>query len=153
MPPELRARIEASRPQLIKSARDEYGVDLHIGPFGINSRLALVAHKYAEAQGKGEAFHKAVMQAYWQQAKSIDDKSVLLDIAAQVGLPIDQFEEALSNPVFEDEVTADIDQAYEYGINAVPSMVFNNKYLLSGALPYSQLKQVVEQIQQKEGAA
>ena len=59
MPPEYRRRIEASRPMFNKRAREQYGLEINSGPFGINSRPALVAEKYAESQGKGETFHKA----------------------------------------------------------------------------------------------
>ncbi len=84
--PQRRAQIEASRPLFQKRAHEQYGLDIDAGPFGIDSRPALIAEKYAESQGKGEAFHKAVMKAYWQQARSIDDKAVLTEIAEQVGL-------------------------------------------------------------------
>ncbi|TMB78350.1 MAG: hypothetical protein E6J48_12490, partial [Chloroflexi bacterium] len=90
--PQYRARIEASRPLLVKRARDEYGLELNVGPSGIDSRPALIAEKYAEAQGKGAAFHAALMQAYWQQARSIDDRAVLKEITEQVGLNTENFD-------------------------------------------------------------
>src|SRR5438309_1003388 len=72
MSPQRRAQIEASRPMFQKRAREQYGLEINAGPFGINSRPALILEKYAESQGKGDLFHKAVMRAYWQQARSID---------------------------------------------------------------------------------
>src|SRR5438876_851233 len=80
------ARIETLRPMLVKRARDECGLELNVGPSGIDSRPALIAEKYAEVQGKGATFHAALMQAYWQQARSIDDRVVLKEIAEQVDL-------------------------------------------------------------------
>ena len=50
--PEYLARIEASRPRLIQMMWEMYGVDLQPGPFGINSRPALIAAKFADAQGE-----------------------------------------------------------------------------------------------------
>jgi hypothetical protein len=41
---------------LEKRAREQYGLDINAGPFGIDSRSALIAEKYAESQEKGEAF-------------------------------------------------------------------------------------------------
>src|SRR5437660_11812738 len=79
--PQRRAQIEASRPLFQKRAREQYGLDIDAGPFGIDSRTALIAEKYAESQGKREAFHKHDMKAYWQQARSIDDKAGLQDNA------------------------------------------------------------------------
>jgi predicted DsbA family dithiol-disulfide isomerase len=151
MPPQYRARIEASRPQFEKRAREQYGLEVHAGPFGINSRPALIAEKYAESQGKGEAFHKAVMHAYWQEARSIDDENVLKELAQQVGLNTEHFEEVLPNPTFDAAVSADIDLAREYGLDAVPALVFANKYLVMGAQPYEVLKRVVEKVKEEEG--
>ncbi len=133
-----------------KRAREQYGLEINAGPFGINSRPALVAEKYAESQGEGEAFQKAVMDAYWQQARSIEDTNVLKEIAEQVGLETENFEAVLTDPTYDAEVSADIDLAREYRLDAVPALVFANKYLVVGAQPYDTLKQVIEKIQDEE---
>jgi predicted DsbA family dithiol-disulfide isomerase len=148
--PQRRAQIEASRPMFEKRAREQYGLEVHAGPFGIDSRPALIADKYAESQGKGKAFHDAVMDAYWQHARSIDDKNILKEIAEDVGLNTENFDAVLADPVYEVEVIADIDQAHEYGLDAVPALVFDNRYLVVGAQPYDVLRQVVEKIQEEE---
>jgi predicted DsbA family dithiol-disulfide isomerase len=135
---------------LEKRAREQYGLVINAGPFGINSRPALVADKYAESQGKGEAFHKAVMDAYWQQARSIDDKDVLKEIAENVGLNTENFEANLADPAYDAEVSADVNLAREYRLDGVPALVFADKYLVVGAQPYETLKQVVEKIREEE---
>jgi predicted DsbA family dithiol-disulfide isomerase len=147
MPPEYRARIEGSRPALKKRAQEQYGVEINPGPFDTNSEPALVAEKYAGAQGKGNAFHDAVMHAYWQEGENIGNPDVLKQIARSVGLNTDQFQSILENPTYKNEVQQDIQQAHEYGIDAVPALVFDNKYLVLGAQPYDVLKQVVETVQ------
>ena len=152
MPPEYRRRIEASRPMFNKRAREQYGLEINSGPFGINSRPALVADKYAESKGTGKAFHKAVMEAYWQQARSIEDTNVLKEIAEHAGLNIENFEAILTDPTYDAEVSEDIWLAREYGLDAVPALVFAEKYLVVGAQPYDTLKQVIEKIQEEEEA-
>ena len=47
---------------------------------------------------------------------------------------------------------ADVDLARSYGLNGVPAMVFNDKYLVSGAQPANVLRQVVERIVQESTA-
>jgi predicted DsbA family dithiol-disulfide isomerase len=150
LPPDYRERILAARPRLVQMAREYYGLDIDSGPFGINSRPALIGAKYAESRGVGDAYHKAVFDAYWQQAKSIEDPAVLRDIAAKVGLDPGEFEAALANPVYDAEVSADIEQAYAYGLNGVPALVFENKYLVPGAQPYDRLAQIVDQIEAEQ---
>ncbi len=151
MPSEYRRRIEASRPLFNKRAKEQYDLEINAGPFGIDSRPALVTEKYAESQGKGEAFHKAVMDAYWQQARSIEGTSVLKEIAENVGLNTENFEAILTDPVYDAEVSADVELAREYRLDGVPALVFADKYLVVGAQPYDILKRVVEKILEEEG--
>jgi predicted DsbA family dithiol-disulfide isomerase len=150
VPAEYLKRIEASRPMFNKRAREQYGLEINSGPYGINSHPALVADKYAESQGKGEAFHKAVMDAYWQQARSIEDANVLKEIAEHVGLKTENFEAALTDPTYDAEVSADIELAREYRLDGVPALVFAERYLVVGAQPYDTLKQVVEKVQEED---
>lgn len=146
MPPQYRARIEAGQPALKKRAYDEYGVELNVGPFGINSRPALVLEKYAEEHGKGLEFHAAAMKAYWQEARLIDDPAVLKEIAEKVGLDTENFTDILSNPAYDEAVSADVALAHEYGLTGVPALVFANKYLVMGAQPYEMLKRVADKV-------
>ena len=69
--PAYRAKIEASRPRLYEIAKAQYDLDLKPGPFGINSRPALVGAKYAEAQDLGEAYIEAIFNAYWLEGRNI----------------------------------------------------------------------------------
>ena len=150
IPPAYRARIESSRPQFAARAREQYGIEINAGPFETDSRPALIAEKVAESQGKGKAFHDAVMHAYWQQARPIGDSEVLKEIAAEVGLNTDNFEIELANPEYEAAVEEDIELARQYGLDAVPALIFAEKYLVSGAQPYDLLKRVVEKVQEEE---
>ena len=152
IPPEYLKRIEAARPRLLQIAREAYGLDLKPGPTGIDSRPALIGAKYAEANGQSESYHVAMFQAYWQESKPIDDKQVLAEIAQTIGLDSVAFLAALDNREYEDAVDADIERAYQYGLNGVPALVFNNKYLVSGAQPYEVLRQVVEKVEAETNA-
>lgn len=125
-------------------ARERYGLEINSGPFGINSRPALVGAKFAEAQGVGDVYHDAVFRAYWQEAKNIEDLDVLADVATAVGLDHDQFLAALDDPQYQQEMMADVEQAFQYGLSGVPALVYNNKYLVSGAQPYELLAEVAE---------
>lgn len=146
LPPEYRARIEAARPRLLATARAQYGLELDPGPFGINSRPALIGSKYAEAQGVGAAYHQAIFESYWLEGQDISDTAVMTAVAESVGLAREPFLAALDAPQWADAMFADVQQAYSYGLNAVPALVFDNKYLVSGAQPYAVLAQVTEKV-------
>jgi predicted DsbA family dithiol-disulfide isomerase len=151
MPEEYKARIMAGRPRLDAIAREQYGLELNQGPFGISSRLALIGAKVAESEGHGPAYHAALMRAYWLDARNIGQPDVLADVAASIGMEREAFLAALDEPEFEEAVEADVEQARSFGIHAVPALVFAEKYLVSGAQPYPVLTQVVEQVQEREG--
>jgi predicted DsbA family dithiol-disulfide isomerase len=147
MPPEYKARIEAAQPRLHAMAREQYGVELHQGRFGVDSRPALLGAKFAEEQGAGREYHRAVMRAYWIDGKDISDQAVLADLAVSVGLDRAEYLAALTNAAYDEQVQADVDQAREYGLNGVPAIIFDNRYLISGAQPYPALVQATEQVQ------
>lgn len=152
MSPAYRARIEAFRPQLQQIARERCGVELNQGPSGQNSRPALIGAKYAEAQGRGAAYHDAVFRAYWLDARSIETADDLAPIAVAVGLDQQAFRAALDDPQYLAEVNADIEQAQAYGLSGVPAIVFERQYLISGAQPTSMLRQVCDRLNAEGGA-
>ena len=129
---------------MVKMARERYGLEINSGPFGIDSRPALVGAKFAEAEGVGEAYHDAVFRAYWQEAKNLEDLDMLAEVATAVGLDRVQFLAALDDPQYQQAMMADVEQAFQYGLSGVPALVYNNKYLVTGAQPYELLAQVAE---------
>ena len=149
MPPEYRARIEAGRPRLYAIAQEQYGLTLNVGPFGINSRPALIGAKFAEEQGAGDAYHDAMFRAYWQKAQDISELDVLADVATAVSLDADAYLAALDDPHYQSQMQADVEQAFAYGLSGVPALVYNNKFLVSGAQPYEVLVEVAEKAQQE----
>ncbi len=150
MPPEYRARIEASRPRFAERVSSELGLELHTGPFEIDSRPSLILEKFFEAQGKGTEGHKAIQDAYWLQGRDIGKPAVLKEIVQEVGLSTEHIEDILHSSEYDAEVSEDIDMAHQYGLDGVPALVFNNKYLVSGAQPYDVLRKVVEKVQSEE---
>jgi len=126
-------------------AREQHGLEINAGPFGIDSRPALIGEQYAATQGRGEAYHDAVADAYWLHGRSIDDRELLADLAEAVGLERAAFLAALDAPEYAEAVDADIAWAMANQIRAVPALVFDEKYLVVGAQPYPVLQQVLRQ--------
>lgn len=148
-----RQRILAARPGFIASMKEELGIDIHFGPFGINSRPSLIGAKVAEAAGLGDAYHAAVFEAYWQTGRDISQEEVLLDIASKVGIAPEQFKKGLDDDKYLQEVLVDIEQAHDFGISAVPALVFAQKYLVVGAQPTPVLAGMVEKVIEMETQA
>jgi predicted DsbA family dithiol-disulfide isomerase len=142
-------RIQQSRPRIQEMMWDTFGIQLNIGPFGISTRKALIGGKVAAGQGKviEEGYHRAVLDAYWLEARDISDLSVLADIAEKAGMQPDAFLSALDDPAYDDEVSLDIELARRIGISGVPAHVFEKHYYLPGAQSLDVLKEVVEKVE------
>jgi predicted DsbA family dithiol-disulfide isomerase len=152
MPAAYRARIEQSRPRMEQMAREIYGVEMNPGPFGVDSLPALVGGKFAEAQGRGAAYHARMMRAYWDEAQKIDDPAVLAQLAAEVGLDAHAFNAALQDPAYIGQVDADIALAAQYGLTGVPALILDSKYLVSGAQPADALRRIIDQVAARRDA-
>ena len=101
-----------------------------------------------------QRFHHGAMKAYFTENRTISERSVLLDIAEEAGLDRAEFdqrwstnEEALFN-----EVVGEHNEAIGAGINAVPSLVVGEKYLVPGAVDVSDYRQVIERYRADVGA-
>ena len=139
-------RIEQSRPVFAQAMQREHGVSINPGPFGIDSRPALVMAKHAEANNAGEAYHSAVYEAYWVQGLDISSPQILKQIMLTIGLDPGELDAIMTNSDYQAQVQADVTQANEFGLGGVPALVFEEKYLISGAQPYPTLAKAVEKI-------
>ena len=90
-----------------------------------------------------------VLNAYWLEARDIEDRTVLREIGANVGLDADALVDAIDDPNYIEQVDADINLARTYGLQGVPALIFEQKYLIPGAVPVATLRQAVEQVQQE----
>ena len=71
---------------------------------------------------------------------------MLKEIAEQVGLSTENFDDVLASPSFDEEVSADVELAHEYGLTGVPALIFADRYLVVGAQPFDTFKRLVEKI-------
>ena len=117
-----------------------------------NSRLSQELGKWADTQPGGEAFHDAMFRAYFVDARDISKIDVLLDIAKEVGLPVDQAREVLEKRTFKAAVDADWALSRDYGITGVPTFVAGH-YGVVGAQPYEALEALVKKARAEESPA
>jgi predicted DsbA family dithiol-disulfide isomerase len=89
-----------------------------------------LTHPGPEAQTR---LKLALFDAHFQQRRDVSDRAVLLDIAASLGLDRAAAEAALDDEVLASEVRTEEREARAMDINAVPTMIVNRRYLISGA--------------------
>jgi predicted DsbA family dithiol-disulfide isomerase len=126
----------------MKARMDAEGLPYGERTMTYNSRLAQELGKWADTQPGGDAIHDALFRAYFVEARDISQPAVLLDIARQVGLPVDGAREVLEKRTFKEAVDADWKLSREYGITGVPTFVAGG-YGVVGAQPYEALEQLV----------
>lgn len=79
------------------------------------------------------ALKLALFRAHFNARKALNDRAVLLDIAASVGLHREAAKAALDDPALEARVIAEEQQAWDFNISGVPAMIVENKFLIPGA--------------------
>ena len=113
-------------------------------PFGLafrnivnisNSRQSLEAAEFAKEQGRFDAFHRAVFDAYFSQGKDIGDIEVLTQLGMQAGLDPEALRNALRTGRCRRVLEEVREEAARLGVTAAPTFLFNGKERVIGAQP------------------
>lgn len=113
------------------------------------SMPGLLACKAAEFQGGGEAhwdMFDRVQEAHAVEARNIAAFEVLRECARDVGLDVARWERDFHSPEARRAVEADLAEARRRGIHAVPTLVFNDRWVVQGAVPEAFLRRVIADI-------
>ncbi len=113
-------QIKAMQARLRQLAAAE-GVPLAERTRTYNSRRAQELGKWAEEQGRGDAFRLAVYRAFFVEGRNIALVDELVGITEAVGLPGEEAREVLATRSFAAAVDADWQRARGLGITAVPT--------------------------------
>lgn len=101
---------------------------------------------WAESEGRQHALKSALFAAYFTEGRNPSDHEVLIDVARQVGLDPARTREILESDQYENEVRERTDFYREHGIQAVPSVIINDKYLIQGGQPVAVFEQALRKI-------
>lgn len=129
-------RSDAAR-QVLKEHGAALGFTFNYGP---ESRIwnTFDAHRllhWAEGEGKALALKQALFKSNFTEQRPTNDVDALIDAAKEAGLDAAAAREVIETGAF----TEDVRQAEAYwqsqGIQAVPSVIFNQRWLIQGAQP------------------
>jgi predicted DsbA family dithiol-disulfide isomerase len=87
-----------------------------------------------------------IMDAYFTDGKNIGDIDVLADCAVSAGIDRNEAHTFLSGDEFVDEVQAEITEAAEYGVTAVPTFIINGQWSVPGAQDVEMFERIIERI-------
>jgi predicted DsbA family dithiol-disulfide isomerase len=103
--------------------------------------------------GQQRALKHALLRAYHGQGRNPGAHDVLLELAAEVGLPTERAREVLAQGLFADEVREAERFWQDAGISSVPAVVVNRRHLISGGQPNAVFEQALRQIAAEHDAA
>lgn len=108
---------------------------------------SLNAHRllyYSKTEDLADKTKETLLKAQLEQGKNIDDASVLLDLAVQVGLNKEKVAALLASDEYTYEVRQDELEARNLGISGVPFFVLDHKFGISGAQPTEVFAEALE---------
>jgi predicted DsbA family dithiol-disulfide isomerase len=101
---------------------------------------------WAQMEGHQTALKHALFDAYFTEGRDPSDPEVLVAAAAKAGLDPVRASEVLASGLYADEVL-DAERLWKSrGISAVPAVVIDDRYLISGGQPPEAFEQALREI-------
>lgn len=140
-------RSAASR-QAIKESGERLGFMFNYSP---ESRIwnTFDAHRllhWAGLEGKQLALKEALFKSNFTDQRPTNDPNALADAAAEAGLDPARARAILASDEFAAEVRAEEEHWRRNGIQAVPSVIFNERWLIQGGQPPQVFEQAIREI-------
>jgi len=142
-------RVAPTVKEIIKNYGNDVVFIFKNFPLGFHTmaKPMAIAAECAREQ-KAEAFwkfHDTFFSDSFALPSSLDElKTKVADIAKSAGLDVSRFNDCFNNNKTEQKVKAQSDEAASLGITGTPGFIINGQKI-SGALPYEQFKEVIEQ--------
>ena len=131
LPPEVCARVAR--------VAKETEVALRIPPRWLDSRAALEGAIFAEAQGRGRAYHEAIFRAVYEDGADLGDPAVLRCAASAAGLAAEAFDGWLAGGRGAGTLAMLLREARELGIVGYPTFLLG-EFPLTGIQPYDTMR-------------
>jgi predicted DsbA family dithiol-disulfide isomerase len=101
---------------------------------------------WAGTQGRQAALKMALFTAHFTEGQNLGDTQVLVDAAVAAGLNGAAARDILETGAYINEVRRDEQYWREQGISAVPAIVIDGKYLISGGQPVAAFEKALRSI-------
>ena len=104
----------------------------------------LIRYADGHSQETAEAVVQGLFDAYFIEGRDIGARDELVAVAEAAGLDAGEVRAFLESDEALDPVRAEDNRARQIGVQGVPTFIFNNKYVLSGAHPPEVLHQLFD---------
>ncbi|HKR36536.1 MAG TPA: DsbA family oxidoreductase [Steroidobacteraceae bacterium] len=161
MPPEgqdiaehLAQKYGSTREQLVRNQEAIRARGAELGfTFDMSKRSRVYntfdAHRllhWAELEGRQRELKRGLFAAYFTDGRDPSDRAVLIELATQAGLDPMRAREILESDLYADDVRARERFYGERGIQAVPSVIVNDQYLIQGGQPVEVFERALREI-------
>jgi predicted DsbA family dithiol-disulfide isomerase len=106
----------------------------------------------AEGDGRQAALKHALFEAYFTDGQDMSDHEVLIAAARKAGLDADAARDVLASGRYAAEVRQAEQLWRSRGINAVPAIVIDQRYLISGGQPPETFEEALRKIASEPAA-
>jgi len=101
---------------------------------------------WAEEKGLQPQLKHALFKAYFTDGQSPGDHEVLLRVAGEVGLDVQEARAVLASDRYAAEVREREAFYQQHGIHSVPAIIVNDRHLIQGGQPVEVFEQALRQI-------
>jgi predicted DsbA family dithiol-disulfide isomerase len=105
---------------------------------------------WAGLEGKQAALKHALLKAYFTEGLNISDRDVLVKKAEEAGLDAKAARDVLDSGRYAEDVRQEEQSWINAGINSVPAVIVNRKYLISGGQPPEVFEESLRQIASRD---
>ena len=141
----LRGRANGSEERLRQIA-ETYGMEFRSTDRIYNTRLAHEATEFAREQGRGNEFHRIVFRKVYAEGADPSQWETLRSAAVEAGLDADAMQRDVDAGKYTEFVAGQVQNAYQIGVQGVPTYVINDRYAVVGAQPYEVFVRVLEKL-------
>lgn len=143
-------KFGAQAPAILKRVQDaaaEEGIEMRFDrAITANTFDAHRLLRFSANEGKERDLEMALYRAYFSDGLDIGDRSVLANRAASVGMKRDDVLAYLNGDGGSTEVREELSSASAAGISGVPAFVFENRYLVPGAVDTQTFVRILEEV-------
>ena len=135
------------RPEIVKQYVDTGKVQMvfkHFAFLGPESQWAAVASECAADQGKFWEYHEKLYNSQQGENQGAFNKDKLIAFGTELGLDATTFAACVNDEATLARVQADAAEGQQLGVRGTPNFFVNGRPI-SGALPFEQFQQVIEQ--------
>lgn len=119
--------------------------------FGSRTRVynTFDAHRllhWASLEGRQLPLKMALFRAYFTESKDSSNHEVLVEAAAAAGLDAEKARTVLSGDAYAAQVREMETHYQDMGIRSVPSIIFNDQFLVSGGRPVEAFENAIREV-------